>query len=166
LALSSRERAHALEIGDFVGRQTAALRFPQRLGEAFDHLMLGVVFATQSMCKIDEGLSNPEWPIGADLIANGEVQTHVQEGIRLSTLGSVVAIEHAIRILECGLILWMQLYHVRYLSLERLERQTFAALAPGLDVHLSKLIAGLIVEEGHGIENRVGRKKAQKEFFK
>jgi hypothetical protein len=114
-------------------------------------LVLGGMFVAEPARKLDETLTNALRSVRADLIAQRQVQPHVQERIRLTALGRVIAVEHAIGIFQRGLVFRVHLDHVGDLRLERLHRQPLAPFAPRLDVHAAQLIAGLVVEEGHRI---------------
>src|SRR6185369_14117197 len=87
---------HALQISGFVGRPPRTLRFPHRLGEAFDDAMLGFVLRAQPCRDGLKCLADAGRAVGCDLIAHGEVQAHVQERIRLSAFRRVVAVERVV----------------------------------------------------------------------
>ena len=70
-----------------------------------------------------EGLAHARRAIGRDLIAHRQVQAHVQERIRLSAFGRVVALERVVGALQRRVILRMQRDHVRDLRFQRLHRQ-------------------------------------------
>ena len=85
----------------------------------------------------------------ADLLADREMQAHVQERVGLAALGRVVAVERTVAGLEYACVLRVQFDDADDLVLDRLHRQGGAVLAPGLDVHAAQRGAALVVEERH-----------------
>src|ERR1041384_6579478 len=83
---------HALQIGGFVRRPARALRLPHRLRETFDDAMLGFVRGAEALRQARERLPQTGRAIGRDLVPHREVQPHVQERVRVSALGRVVAL--------------------------------------------------------------------------
>jgi hypothetical protein len=63
------------------------LRFPQGLRQNFEHPMFGFVRAARPGGEFRVQFRDAGRTVGRDLLANGEMQTHVQPGIELARAG-------------------------------------------------------------------------------
>ena len=89
-------------------------------------------------------------PIRADLLADRQVQTHVQEGIGIAGFGGVIALERLGSGPDHCVVFRVQLDHRGDLRVQRLEWQSLAMPAPGLSVERAEAIATHLVKERHG----------------
>jgi hypothetical protein len=77
----------------FVRGAIRALRFPERLRETLDHAVLSDVRVAVPRREFPVDLGDTGWPVGCDLLANAEMEAHVQEGVRTAALGRVVSLQ-------------------------------------------------------------------------
>lgn len=87
--------------------------------------------------------------IGSDLLADGEVQAHVEEGVLAAAFRGVVGGQGLRAGLEQGDVFQMLGYDCGELGLQRLQRLARGVFAPGVQVHLAQLLAVLVGEDWH-----------------
>ena len=90
LTTQCSELAEALQIHLLVGHPAGALSFPEGLGERLQHGVLGGVAVAEALgeCLVD--LGDAGGAVGGDLLADGEVKAHVEEGVLAAGFGGVV----------------------------------------------------------------------------
>ena len=79
---SSGDFLQPLEIFLFVGRRILILRFPEYFRQAIQHPVLSLMGIRVFFYKFLKYVGNTGRPVRGNLIAYGEMQAHVQEGIR------------------------------------------------------------------------------------
>ena len=92
-------------------------------------------------CFLTEMLMNsryPGRPVGGDLLANGQVQAHVQEWVGLATLRLKIGIQRGL--IEHWLVFRMFLHHGGNLCLKRAENLGISGLLPCIHIHLAQFV--------------------------
>ena len=125
------------------------LALPEDFRQHFEHRVLGAVRVHQALRERSMDSSDAGRPVGGDLLAQGEMQAHVEEGVLAPTVGGVVGGEGVGTGLEQGDVLGMLGDDGGDLCLERLEGLAGGVFAPGVEVHLAQLLAVLAGEDGH-----------------
>ena len=85
-----------------VRRPCRALGFPQRFRKRLQHGVLGLVRIAQALLTALVDLRDAGGPIGGDLLADRQVQAHVQEGVFAAAFGG----EFGAQGLRAGLQPW------------------------------------------------------------
>ncbi len=70
-----------------VGRAAGALGFPQRFGQRFQHGVLGGVGVAEALASDWWIWAMPGGAVGGYLLADGEVQSHVEERVLAAASG-------------------------------------------------------------------------------
>ena len=94
VSATDRDPAQCFEVGRFVRGQPRALCLPQGFTEALDHRVFDRVGIAERLHEATVHCRDARGPVGRDLLADRQVQSHVQERVRLPALGRVVALEH------------------------------------------------------------------------
>ena len=111
--------------------------------------MLGGVLGLQACDQPPMDRRDSGRTIGAELFAQRQMQTHVQERIVAPILRRKVLLQGGVA-LQQRLVFGMRRDHIGNLCLERLHRHALAPLAPGLAIGGAQRIAALVGEQRHG----------------
>jgi len=138
----------ALQVG--LGAEVApvALDLPEFLGEAVKHAVFGFMHITETAgdhALIE--LPDAGWPIGRDLLLQGDMQRHVKKRVALAALGEPFAAECGLALLKQAVILGVLLGNLEDLPLDGLEGLTGLRFAPGPEIGLAELVAILTEHE-------------------
>ena len=144
----SGEAPQALEIQVFVGRPPAALRFPQLFGQDFQHPVLGFVRIARGARKLRVDLGDPVRTVRRHLLADGEMQSHVQPGIQLPAARRVVSEVGGGRF-DDDVVFGVFGNDRHDLLVERLQRVLLLEATPRGAIGLAQLVARLACEN-HG----------------
>ena len=130
-------------------RVASALRFPQNPGQHLDHAVLGRMPGRQACRQAIANGADADRPVGCELLAQRQVQPHVQEWILASGLGREI-LQHGVFARQQGMVFGMLGDHPGNLCLERLHRQALTPFTPGFTVGGTQCIAALVGEQAHG----------------
>lgn len=110
----------AVEIAGLVEALGTLLGRPEGLGEAFHDAMLRRMRILATLAQGLEQCPNPRRAVDAELLVNRDVQTHVEEGVGLPSLGAEILVEDVLAGLEHGLIFGVLADHADDLRLDQL----------------------------------------------
>ena len=127
---------------------------PQGLREALGHAVFRLVDPQPGREPAMDG-PDPGRAVGRDLLAQPEVQAHVEERIALAVFRGPVPVQGMFAFLEQGVVLGVLLDDVRDLELQRLGRQALPPLAPRREIEGPEPLA--VIRQQHGACGPSGR---------
>jgi hypothetical protein len=139
----------AVEIAPLVERSLIALQGPDGLREAIHDPVLRLVGVSRLLQQMLIQPPDARRLIDTQLIEDGDVQTHVQEGVRFAMFGQEIPLQGGIGIADERLVFGVLAQDLDDLRLDRLEGFSGSGLLPSGDEDTSVTLA--IVGE-HGCE--------------
>ncbi len=122
------------------------MRVPQRLREAFHEGVLEPVCIREPRQQLRIEPAHAGRAVRPELLADRDMQAHVQERIRPAGFGRELALQR-VRGLEHGVILGVLLDDLREDALQGLERLPGARFRPGLHVGPAQVVAVASVQQ-------------------
>ncbi len=113
--------------------------------------MFRCVCIAEPRCQPLMDLRDALWPIRRHLLADRQMQPHVQERILTPARGREFGSERFLCGLEPRDVLGVFRNHGRKLCLQRLERGVRRELAPGLQIHATQLVTALTGKNRHSV---------------
>jgi hypothetical protein len=106
---------------------------PEPSGQTVHQAMLGGMWVPGDGGQCLMQAADAHRPIGAQLLQDDNVQTHVQERILITQFGHEISLENAVRVGERALVLRVQTDDLDDLRLHRIEGPTRSGLGPRID---------------------------------
>jgi len=109
-----------------------ALNLPDLLGQTLEDAVLGVMHVAEAVLDhVAVELADTWWPVGADLLLQRDVQSHVKKGVAVAALWQPFAIKRCLALLEEAVVFGVVPGDLDDLLLHSVERLSRPGLAPG-----------------------------------
>ena len=128
---SAGEPFQAFEVAGFIGCRAGRLRLVQDHAEAVHHPVLCTMHIANALRGLVVGLADAWWPVGADLLLDGDVHPHMKEGIG-GTFGEL-SLEGGLFVGEDGVVLRVLGHDGRNHVLQWRKQLPVAMFQPGRD---------------------------------
>jgi len=125
--------AQALQVLRLIGRPAITLRMPQRLAQAFEYGVFGVVCGAKQRAQALILGTDPRRLVDGELLLDSEMQIQMQEGIDGPRFRCVVPVDISLGVAEHSLILGVQEHDLQCDALQAGKGLAYLVFAPGIE---------------------------------
>lgn len=135
-----------VKVSVLVRRQAAPSGLPERFGQAFHDVVLGLVIIAVGPAERRKVCTDAGWTVDGQLLLDGDMHGHVQERIRFTQFRSPVPVGAGVWLVEQWLVFGMAQGDSDHQPLDTLQLPSCPMLLPGIEEHLAQL-APVLPEE-------------------